>query len=58
MLGVTGNCYLTLQKVGTCIIIKYIAKSEVKQQLIKVVSYLWQIAVLTVHFLSLQSNNS
>lgn len=26
-----------VQKVGTCIIIKYIAKSEVKQQLIKVV---------------------
>lgn len=36
MLGVTGNCYLMVQKVGIHTDIKYIAKSEVKQQLMKV----------------------
>lgn len=36
MLGVTGICYLMVQKVDNHTGTKYIAKSEVKQQLMKV----------------------
>lgn len=36
MLSVTGNCYLMVQKVDNHTRVKYIAKSEVKQQLMKV----------------------